>query len=218
MGYRLRLSLYLRSITWSPPCWGASTAAALSFSFSCSAFFALSALPSALGVAGGLGVPAREGHGLRLERKPCLLSGAAILSTGGASPPTRSLLSQDFVLYREAWKGGASGLGRGDRQSTRRWTRRGNVLAMETGSEGNGGQRHVIQSSGGGRCQKHGVAWARWCLACASDSRAAAWPERLVTSLANARGSRLLSHSRRASTTSPHRHPSTPWLFAPSTI
>lgn len=49
-----------------------------------------------LGVGGGFGVGAREPHGDRLERKPCRLSGADILSTTGAFPPARRGPSQDW--------------------------------------------------------------------------------------------------------------------------
>lgn len=60
-----------------------------------------------LGVGGGFGVTAREAHGVRFDKKPCLLSGADILSTFGALPPTRTWLSQDCEEDRGA---GATGL------------------------------------------------------------------------------------------------------------
>jgi hypothetical protein len=119
-GYRFKLSRCLRSMTWSPPCWGASPVATrLPFSSSLSIF----------GVSGGFGVVAREPHGERFERKPCLLSGAAILSTRGVSP-RRSLLSQDFARCRGAWVGFRRG---GGQASTPRGTRRWAVLAIPEG-------------------------------------------------------------------------------------
>jgi hypothetical protein len=104
-------------MTWSPPCWAASPVATrLLFSSSFSIFLALSASSPVFGVGGGFGVVAREPHGDRFERKPCLLSGAAILSVGGALPPGRSLLSQDFARYREVWASFTRGGGRDSTQ------------------------------------------------------------------------------------------------------
>ena len=123
-GYRLTLSLCLRSMTWSPPCCDARTAAARSLSLSCSAFFAFSALPSVLGVCGSLGVGAREVHGDKFERKPCLLSGADILSTRESPLPGRSLLSHDSARYREAGNGPVSSFQHRGRGSARPEMRR----------------------------------------------------------------------------------------------
>lgn len=55
-----------------------------------------------LGDGGGLGVGARDDHGDKLERKPCLLSGAAILSKGLLP------LSQDW-LRRGSWRAARDG-------------------------------------------------------------------------------------------------------------
>lgn len=85
-------------MTWSPPCW--PCAADPGARVSCSELFVWALASSTLlGVCGGFGVGAREPHGDRLERKPGLLSGAVILSVGGASPPEREMLSQDFARY-----------------------------------------------------------------------------------------------------------------------
>lgn len=121
----------------------------MSWSFSFSLPFVLSH-SVVVGVGGGFGVAAREPHGERPARKPCLPSaGPDILSSCEATAPSARKLSQ--LLFRRC-AAAPSWSRRENGRTTRRGTRRGNVVGGGKGFELevlctklNDGQLHTLR-------------------------------------------------------------------------